>query len=222
MTLLRWHRLGALGVGLVALACGGDSTEPPGPPAEVVKSGGDGQMWYFNNPLPLPYRVTVRDANGRAVRGVLVTWAFTTGDGSLSPNPSTTNSSGVATTIHTLGAATTYVVTATVAGLPSVPFSPTASAPPTSAAVDVRDNTFYPPNVVVQTGGTVTWTQTGSAAHNVTFGSGPTTPATISETNLATGTVDSRTRTLTAVGTYNYSCTHHAGAGMTGTVTVVN
>jgi len=86
--------------------------------------------------------------------------------------------------------------------------------------VEVRDNNFNPPNAVVQTGGTVTWTQTGSATHNVTFGTGPTTPASISETSLATGTVDSRTRTLTAVGTYNYSCTLHAG--MTGTVTVVN
>src|SRR6266508_3266092 len=148
MTLLRWHRLGALGVGLVALACGGDSTEPPGPPAEVVKSGGDGQAWYFNNPLPLPYSVTVRDANGRAVRGVLVTWAFTTGDGSLSPNPSTTNANGVATTIHTLGAATTNVVKATVTGL-SVTFSATGSAPPKDVAVNVGDNVFTPRDTAV-------------------------------------------------------------------------
>src|SRR6266511_1901835 len=214
MTLLRWHRLGPLGVGLLTLACGGDSTQPPGPPAEVVKSGGDGQMWYLNNPLPLPYSVTVRDANGRAVRGVLVTWAFTTGDGSLSPNPSTTNSSGVATTIHTLGAATTYVVTATVAGLPSVTFSPTASAPPTSADVSINDNSFSPANAAIQTGGTVGWTWAGANMHNLTFTSGPM-PRPADQGNRVTGTVS---RTITTVGTYGYTCTNHAG--MNGTVTV--
>ena len=57
MTLTRWNRRFALGMALLGLACGGDGggTQPPGPPADLVKSGGDGQSWYFNNPLPLPY-----------------------------------------------------------------------------------------------------------------------------------------------------------------------
>ena len=143
MTLLRWHRLGALGVGLLTLACDSDSTEPPGPPAEVVKSGGDGQTGYFNNPLPVPYSVTVRDANGRAVPGVSVDWTFVTGGGSLSPDPSTTNANGVASTIHTLGTATTYVVNATVTGLPPVTFSTTASAPPTTGSVRLLADVHY-------------------------------------------------------------------------------
>ena len=216
MTSLRWHRLGALGVGLLTLACGNDSTEPPGPPADVVKSGGDGQSWYFNNPLPVPYGVTVRDANGRAVPGVSVAWTFVTGGGSLSPNPSTTDANGVATTIHTLGTATTYVVNATVTGLPSVTFSTTASAPPTSASVSVNDNSFSPATAVIQTGGTVTWTWAGSNIHNLTFTSGPM-PRPANQDNQVTGTAQ---RTITTVGTYGYGCTNHAG--MNGTVTVVN
>jgi plastocyanin len=204
------------------LACGGDGggTAPPGPPTQLVISGGNQQDGFFNNPLPTPYSVTVRDANNRGVPGVSVDWAMTTGGGTFSSDPSTTNSNGVATTVHTLGTATTYVVTANVTGLTSAMFTANASAPPTSAAVDVRDNNFNPQNAVVQTGGTVTWTRTGLDAHNVTFGSGPATPTPISETDLATGDAPSRTRMLTAVGTYNYTCTNHIG--MNGTVRVVN
>jgi plastocyanin len=224
MTLVRLESWHGLAIGLLALACGGDSgggTGPPGPPTQLVKSGGDGQQWYVNNPLPTPYTVTVRDANNRAVPGVSVDWAITTGDGTISPNPSTTNSSGVATKVHTLGSASTYEVTAAVTGVQAVAtFNATASAPPTSADVDVRDNSFIPPNVVVQSSGSVTWTQSGTAPHNVTFGSGPATPARISENDLAAGTAASRTRTLTAVGMYNYTCTNHEA--MNGTVRVVN
>ena len=43
----------------------------------------------------------------------------------------------------------------------------------------------------------------------VTFGSGPAIPAKIFEADLETGTVASRTRTFTALGTYSYSCTNH-------------
>ena len=128
MSVSGWRRWCLLGVGLVALACNG--TEPPGPPAQVVKSGGDAQAGYFNTPLAMPYSVTVSDADNRPVPGVSVDWAIVTGGGSLSSNPSVTNASGVATTTHTLGSATLYVVTATVEGLPSVTFTATASAPP--------------------------------------------------------------------------------------------
>ena len=128
MIVAGWSRLCVLGVALVALACNG--TEPPGPPAQFVKSGGDAQAGYFNTPLAMPYSVTVSDANNRPVPGVSVDWAIVTGGGSLSSNPSITNASGVATTTHTLGSATLYVVTATVEGLPSVTFTATASAPP--------------------------------------------------------------------------------------------
>src|SRR5439155_290047 len=91
---------------------------------------GGAQAGFFNRPLPMPYSVTVYDANNRPVPGVSVAWQIITGGGTLSTNPSITNSSGVATTIHTLGTATTYVVSATVTGLPSVTFTATASAPP--------------------------------------------------------------------------------------------
>ncbi len=120
------------GGALVALACNSD-TQPPGPPAQLLKTGGDGQAGYFNMALPSPYSVTVIDANSSGVPGVSVDWSIVTGGGSLSVNLSITDSRGMATTTHTLSAASVYVVQATVAGLPSVTFTASASAPPPNA-----------------------------------------------------------------------------------------
>jgi len=127
----------ALGTSLLTLACNG-STTPAGPPASVVKTAGDAQAGYFNTALPIPYSVTVFDANSRAVPGVSVDWAIVTGGGSLSSNPSTTNGNGTASTTHTLSSATLYVVTATVTGLPPVTFSATATAHPAGMVGDGR------------------------------------------------------------------------------------
>ena len=225
MKLARWDPRLMLGLGVLALACGGDGgggTGPctPGVATQLVKSG-DAQIWYVNNPLPAPLSVTARDANNCPVPGVVVNWAVGSGGGGVNPAQSTTSAAGVATTTDSVGVTSPQTVTATFTGLPApVTFTATASAPPTAGAVDVRDNNFNPQSVVVQTGGMVTWTRTGSNSHNVTFGSGPATPANIADAALSTGTADARTRTLTAVGTYNYTCTNHIG--MNGTVKVVH
>ena len=215
------RRLAVL-VGLAfAIGCGGDGpTEPAGPPALLEKSDGDGQDWYFSNPLPVAYSVAVRDANGRGVPGVSVTWAVTSGGGSVDPAASVTNGDGIAATTHTLGATeVSHTVTANAASLPEVVFSASASTPPTSAAVTVGDPTFFSPkNVVVQVGGTVTWTwgPTVITDHNVTYVSGPTPrPA-----NSATKDSGTHSNTITVAGLYQYVCNIHGG--MDGTVRVVN
>src|SRR2546422_2583764 len=102
MRFARLNRLAAFAAVLGAVECGGGGgggTQPPGPPTDLVKSGGDAQSWYFNNPLPTFLSVTAKDAGGRAVPGVVVTWAVTssTGNGAVNPLQSTTNASGVAT-----------------------------------------------------------------------------------------------------------------------------
>lgn len=225
MTLWRWDRVCLVGVGvLVGCGGGGDGggTGPctPGAATQFVKSGGDQQDWYFSNALPAPYSVTARDANNCAVPGVVVTWAPATAqDGSVSPTQSTTNASGVATTTHTLGAtATPQTVTATgsTAGLPILMFTANAATPPTSGAVAVNNNFFSPSSIVVQTGGTVTWTWNGSP-HNVTYTGGPA-PLPSSSTTQNAGA--SFSTTFTNVGQYTYHCTVHAG--MDGNVTVVH
>jgi hypothetical protein len=121
-----------LGVVLASVACSnGEGTEPPGPPAQVLKSGGDNQAWYFNNPLPIPYEVRVTDAASRGVPGVAVAWAVIAGGGSLSAAQTTTAANGIATTVRTLGPSEpVQTVTATVASLPPVTFTADAAAPP--------------------------------------------------------------------------------------------
>src|SRR2546422_3566873 len=93
----------ALLVAVAASACNGDSTQPPGPPDHFVKSGGDPQNWYYNNPLPVPFTVTLLDPSGRPGPGATGNWSppLRSG-GSFSSNPSTPNPSGVATTLPTL------------------------------------------------------------------------------------------------------------------------
>src|SRR5881296_2202566 len=114
MAVVRLNRLYALGVGLSALGCGG-GTEPctPGPATQFVKTSGDPAPWYFNNPLPTPLRVTARDASNCPVPGVVVNWAIVTGGGGVNPAQSTTDASGVASTVDSVGSASPQIVTAT-------------------------------------------------------------------------------------------------------------
>ncbi|HVH66778.1 MAG TPA: plastocyanin/azurin family copper-binding protein [Gemmatimonadales bacterium] len=207
-------------VPVLAVACGGNNggTGPcsPGPATQLSKNGGD-PTWYVNNPLPSPLGVTVKDANNCAVPGVVVNWSITTGGGGLSGTQSTTNASGIATISDSLGGASTQVVSATSAGLPMQAFNVMGLTPPTSGAVSLHNIAFDPSSVVVQTGGTVTWTWNDNPTpHNVTFTSGPTPPGGNPGTQM-TGTY---APTFTTVGTYGYHCTIHAG--MSGTVTVVH
>ena len=169
MVVARWNRLYTLGVGLLALACGG-GTQPPGPPAELVITGGDAQSGYFNNPLPKPLSVTALDASGRAVPGVVITWAVTSGGGRVNPVQSTTDASGVATTTDSISS-TIQTVSATFTGLLSpVSFTAHATTPPAANSVDIANTAFNPETVVVQVSGTVTWNwRDDPILHNVTF-----------------------------------------------------
>src|SRR5947207_14300967 len=222
MTFLRWGGLPALGAGLLVVGCGGDGgggTGPctPGAATQLVKTGGDAQSWYFNNPLPAALSVTARDANNCAVPGVVVNWAVASGGGAVNPTQSATGTTGVAATADSIGSTSPQTVTATFTGLAApVTFTATASAPPTSAAVSVNDNVFSPGSAVIQSGGTVTWTWAGQNIHNLTFGAGRT-PHPANQGNQVTGTAQ---RTLTTVGSYSYTCTNHFN--MNGTVRVVH
>ncbi|MGH7546828.1 MAG: plastocyanin/azurin family copper-binding protein, partial [Gemmatimonadales bacterium] len=132
-------------------------------------------------------------------------------------------SSGVATTVLTLGMGTNYVVRAGVTGLAlTQDFTATAMAPPLTQAVSLSGLRFNPSSVVVKVNqgtagvGEVTWTwNDGAIVHNVTFaGSGPPGG------NIPNRDAGSVTRTFNVVGAYNYTCTNHGG--MNGSVTVVN
>ena len=223
MTRRQWARWGVLVGILWASGCNGGGTQPPGPPTDLVPTGGDRQNWFFNNPLPTVLSVTAVDIDGRAVPGVIVTWAVTSssGSGAVSPTQSTTNAIGVATTTDSVGSSTTQTVSATFSGLVSpASFSEFATTPPTSAAVTLQNFAFNPKNSVVQTGGTVTWTwNDGTAVHTLNFNATDPTPRPADTPQQATGSV---TFTFTTVGTYSFFCAIHQAQGMTGQLTVVH
>ena len=217
-------RLAGLGVALLAVGCGGGGgnggTGPcsPGAAVQLVTKSGDEQSWYFDNPLPAPLRVTALDAASCPVPGVVVNWAVGSGDGAINPAQSTTDASGVASTTDSIGAVMRQTVNASATGVPgSATLHANAATAPATAGVAIADFSFTPKDVVIQTGGTVTWTWGGAAPHNVTYDGNPP-PLPGSSTMTGSGTFPS---TITSVVMYTYQCGVHPTT-MKGTVTVVH
>jgi len=84
--------------------------------------------------------------------------------------------------------------------------------PPAGADVAVGDNSFSPPVLQTSVGQAVVWQWTGANQHNVTFNNGDPGSAT-----QATGTFS---RTFNSAGSFDYFCSVHGAAVMSGTVTV--
>lgn len=211
----------AIAAASLIAACGGESTGPPGAPAQLVKTGGDNQAWYFSNPLPVPYAAAVRDSNGRGVPGIAVIWTVTAGGGSVDSTQSRTDNAGIARVVHTLGpsaaAQSVDAFTVDFPTLPLVTFTATAGTPPASAMVDLVNLEFQPRVTAVVVGGTATWTwNDAGTAHNMLFTRGPP-PLPTGSGVKSSGTLQV---TFNSTGRYDYACTIHSG--MEGTIHVVN
>ena len=125
------------------------------------------------------------------------------------------DSHGDATTGYTLGTGTaTRSVTVTggqQASVAAITLNKTGGTlPPLTATVAMENTAFNPQNVEVRAGGTVRWTNNDQVQHNATGSNFATA-------NLGNGQ-SSAAITFSTAGTFNYSCTLHAG--MNGTVTV--
>lgn len=90
---------------------------------------------------------------------------------------------------------------------------PSGSTPSATAAVTLGAASFQPASVSITRNGTVTWNNTSSVTHNVTF-----TAATGTPQDIGDHTSGSNSRTFNTAGTFNYSCTLHGG--MAGSVSV--
>ena len=102
------------------VACGHDGPTGPsnGPPAHLDAGVDLTRTGTVGTAVTGGLVVKVTDASGRPVQGAGVAFAVTLGNGSTSPRLATTNSSGLATTVWTLGTITGQnEVTATVSGL---------------------------------------------------------------------------------------------------------
>ena len=102
------------------------ATGTAGAPATIAKIGGDNQTGSAGNSLALPLTVLVSDGFGNAVRGAAVSWATTTGGGSINPGSNSTDASGRAQASWRLGLSGPNAATASVSGAGSVNFSATA------------------------------------------------------------------------------------------------
>ncbi len=91
----------------------------------------------------------------------------------------------------------------------NVPPTQIAPQPKGAATVEISDFTFFPAEVILAKGGTVTWKQKDTEQHTVTG-------ADFSSSKLSQG--ETFTHTFNEAGTFEYWCTIHAS--MRGKITV--
>ncbi len=123
MTTLRQSLLSILGAAVVAECGGGGGGPGPGPTPVITKTGGDNLVGPAGQALA-PLEVTVKDASGNPLSGIMINWSAASGGGSVSPPSSATGSDGKVMTTRTLGAgAGTQTTTAAASGATTVTFS---------------------------------------------------------------------------------------------------
>lgn len=236
---------------LVACGGGGDGgTEPTvGTPASIAKQGGDDQSAPAGTPVASPPSVVVRDAGGRAVGGVTVTFAVASGSGTVTGATATTTASGTAAVGSWILGTTAgpNTLTATVSGLAPVTFTATgipgaaanvtkhtgdgqsatvASAVPTPPAVVVTDAHGNPVSgvtvsfAIASGGGSLTGASASTNASGIAS-VGNWTLGTTAGTNTVTATVGSLPPvTFTATGTPGPAATVTKTAGDNQSATV--
>jgi adhesin/invasin len=103
--------------------------------SRVEKFAGDGQSALAGTELHDPLVVQVLDGQGNAVVGRAVTWVVGAGGGSVTPQNTTTDGEGKASTRWTLGSSVgNNTVNAVVSGVGTATFSATATAGSVSAS----------------------------------------------------------------------------------------
>mgnify|MGYP001304140931 CR=1 FL=1 len=117
---------------LAACGCGGDdgpsAPQTPGSiPASITIAAGSGQVAPIRSVLPSAVAFSVKDSEGRPVRGAIVDFAVTAGGGVISAQADTTGNDGLAQVRWLIGPAIgSNSLTATVRGYPQ--FAATATA----------------------------------------------------------------------------------------------
>ncbi len=190
------------------------ATASAGAAASMSATGGAGQTGSLGSTLVTPLQVRVVDQFGNGVSGVTVSWAVTSGGGSVSPATSASDVQGFATSIQTLPAtAGTATVTATASGLPDATFTNTAVTSTGTATVQLMNSQFQPSTLTVAAGTTVTFEWNDGATQHTLF---PEAPATIPSDPTPAVAPHTYSVTFTSPGTYRYYCSIHGGPGTGG------
>jgi hypothetical protein len=121
-----------------------------GPPAHLNIVRGDGGSAATGDDAD-PFVVAVLDISNNPIADVDVSWSVLMGDGAISASTTPTDSNGIATVTHTVGATPgDNVVQASVTGLPPVQFSTIGLIPTPDASGDEVPGTpgYIPPDLV--------------------------------------------------------------------------
>ena len=179
-----------------------------------------GDMPPDSRKVPADLKVEATETLAKVVRK-RVTFAVTSGGGSITGASQTTASNGIASVgSWTLGSAVaTNTLTATAAGLSGSPVTFTASGTASggvtrvaTTSVSLINTAFVPPDIRVSPGATVTFTNNDGIQHNVTFANS----GIVSTGNFASG--PKNVVMPVTPGTYTFQCTIHGG--MAGSVLV--
>lgn len=201
---------------LATVQCGGDGGGTGPTPNSMTKSAGDAQVAAAGTALPESLAVLVKDQSGAALPGVNVTFAVTSGGGTVSPASRVTDAAGIAKTRRTLGpGAGTQIVTASAGSVTPVQFSAVSQI---NGAVNIANSTTGPltdtvdavraesltvlvtdQNATPVPGVNVAWASTGGS---VSSGAVPTSAAGLSKVRFTYGTAagnQSATATVTGL-----------------------
>ena len=192
----------------------------PGPATQMAVSAGNGQTATVGTAVATAPAVVVRDARNNAVPGVVVTFAVTAGNASITTASATPNATGTATCgAWTLGTtAGTNTLTATGAGLTGSPVTFTAGGVAGAATKYVVTASNYTPqagtaaiitaqladqynNSVATAGVAVTFTRTGTGGAFVGLNPATTNGAGVVTISFTTGTPAGLAYTVTATST---------------------
>jgi CHRD domain len=156
----------------LALACDSDDEDTVGPnvASSVTRATGNAQAAVLGDTLADSVAAFVANDRGNGVSGATVTWAVTSGGGSVSPATSVTNAQGIARTRWTLGSGATgeNQLTATVDGV-AAPATFTATANPRSFSTNLTGQQERPNPVTTPATGTAVFSWNGTQlAYQVT------------------------------------------------------
>lgn len=98
-----WITAALIGVVVAAAGCSSDTVAPIVPTTLTATSGSNGQTGTVGQALALPVGVTLVDQNGKPIAGATVNWTVVGRGGSVASPSSTTDSTGTATVVWTLG-----------------------------------------------------------------------------------------------------------------------
>ena len=202
---------GSVVLPFLLLGCGGGEGGPPtgnsNPVATVTVTGGNPALEIGAS---RSVSATLRDAGNDVLSGRTITWNV---DPAGIISLSAVTGGTISITGVEEGEATLTALSEGKSGEASIEVVP-ADPAQTQATVTMNAASFSPAEVRLKSGGTVTWENTSTVLHNVTFASPPA-----GVTNIPDHTQGSTARTFASTGTFDYSCTNHGG--MSGTITVV-